>query len=199
MATSPVSICNMALAMLGETQILSISPPDDIPAANLCATYYDQARDKVLADREWSFAIAWRTLPALASNPSAAYSTAFKLPVDCVRVLRVYDTDKPRVDDQNSLQWVREGNNVITDAASVTISYVRRVTDANEFSPGFVQCLAIYLASLMANSITANAGLSGQLTQRYMMELSEAAAADGMQGRNQTIRFSSLVNARYRS
>ena len=50
--STPVDICNLALARLGdEANVQSISPPDGSTQAALCAQFYPIARDTALTMR----------------------------------------------------------------------------------------------------------------------------------------------------
>src|SRR6185312_13769649 len=54
---SEVTICNLALAHLGDTAtVASISPPDGSVQAQLCARFYFAARDAALEMAAWGFA-----------------------------------------------------------------------------------------------------------------------------------------------
>lgn len=54
---SEVTICNLALAHLGDTAtVASISPPDSSVQAQLCARFYYPARNALLEMASWGFA-----------------------------------------------------------------------------------------------------------------------------------------------
>lgn len=73
---SDVDICNVALALLGDTAIVgSINPPSGGAQASHCARFYPLCVNELLELHQWGFATTRVPLALLANNP--AYQTAF--------------------------------------------------------------------------------------------------------------------------
>lgn len=199
MASSPIQICNIALSHLGANPIISFQ--DGTPESNLCNTLYDQARQKVLEDAEWSFATARRELAKSSTVPPFGYSSQFKAPSDCLKVLEAFDkgtvSSNPET-SPNGTQWELESGYIMCDADIVLIRYTKDVTDTALFSAGYVQTLAAYLAYQMAGKLTGTRGLKSDMWTLYKAELDSAKSSDGIQGRTRVIRSSVLVTARNR-
>lgn len=194
---SEVDICNIALSHVGGGRILSLS--DNTEEAEQCRLHYPFARDKVLGEREWTFAVVRRELGKTATPPDFGYPNEFQMPSDAIRILTCHDSanvDHPHL--QNTTSWAKEGSVIITDADRLWCRYIARIEDPNKFTVGFIEAMAVYLAHKICIPITQNRGLSTELLNIYEAELAKAATVDGMQGRTQQIRHSRLANARFR-
>lgn len=192
---SIVEICNMALSEVGSGPIVSLN--DATTEAEQCRIHYSTARDKVLGEREWTFAVTRRELAKSATDPAYGHPNQFQLPSDCIRVLQCHSSsDVEPQSAPNSTDWSKEGPFVISDSDGIWCRYLRRVEDPNEFSAGFISALSFYLASRLAIPLQQNRGLRTELLQIYELELRKAAAVDGLQGRNKTVRFSRLDSVR---
>lgn len=199
MASSSVQICNIALGHLGANIIISFN--DNTAESTLCGALYDQARQKILEDAEWSFAVARRELAKSAVAPEFGYSARFKTPSDCIKVLEAFDKNAMSMRPQtspNDLQWEIESGYVVCDAEVVLIRYTKDITDTALFSAGYVQTLAAYLAYQMAGKLTGTRGLKSDMWTLYKAELDSAKSSDGIQGRTRVVRSSVLVTARNR-
>jgi hypothetical protein len=182
-----VEICNVALGWLGAELIASLN--DESTEARLCKVQYPLARDVVLEDRAWSFAMERRVLDTPdATAPVSGFTYAFTLPTTTIRVVRADDgTGDYRI------AWAVEGRKVLANVATVYIeSLVRPVSEAL-FSPAFCQALAARLAADLAISITENRQLQADLWSLYEKKLKAAAATDGLQGTSVRIRARSLA------
>ena len=70
MPQSDTSICNMALVSAGaRTQIASLDEAST--AARTCKLFYENTRDELLAEAQWTFANKFVTLPLITSLPGA--------------------------------------------------------------------------------------------------------------------------------
>lgn len=191
MATSDVQICNLGLSLLGDKTITSLD--DGTRPANLCSTHYASARDKVLADYPWTFALKRAQLAQLVMAPTFEWTYSYQLPPDCLRPLRTNFDDL-----SDASRWVVEGRQLLTNEAEVYLAYISRVTDPTQYSPHFVECLATYIAHLVAYALTNSRQTRTELLQTYQYRLSEAEEVDGQIGNGYmpTIIVSTLTNAR---
>ena len=197
MTISEVGIANIALTQLGARIIISVD--DDNLEANMVKVHYDSARDAVLEEREWTFAVKRATLAALQDAPEWGFGTAFPLPVDTIRVMEVRANLPQHIqfnELMNTLDWRREGDTIVCDANIIRIRYVSQVVDPLLFSAAFVQCLAARLAFEMAIGLTQSSKLQAQAATLYESKLKKAASTDGMQGRTQVARSSRLTGVR---
>lgn len=188
---SKVGICNMAIGWLGGTLITSID--DESAEAALCKTNYEECRDAVLEERDWSFATSRKVLSPSGTPPDFGYGNQFTLPADCLRVLAV--SSNPGF--TRKIDWEKEGNKVLADGEIVYVRYIRQVADETQFSSGFTQAFAARIAMEIALPLTSSAEMQQQMQQLYSVKLERAGAMDGMQGNNKpTMRHSKLLDVR---
>lgn len=189
MATSEVSISNMAIGWLGGNLITSLD--DASNEAALCKANYAICRDAVLEDRDWTFAMSRKALSPLTSTP-IGYAYQYQIPSDLIRVVNF--SDEPLF--VHDLHWERQGDVLVTDAAIVYLKYIMRVTDPTKFSSGFVHALAARIAMEIALPLTNSAEMQQSMSQLFGVKLERAGAMDGMQGKNVPLRTSRLIGVR---
>jgi len=182
---SVTSICNIALARLGANRILNID--DDTTEARLCKAVYDNLRDAVLEEHQWSFAIGRYQLPiASGSMVGGQYANRFLIPVNVINIIRAGSNSDDRVVNTDS--WRIEGEYIVSNAGTMYIKTIDKIIDPKMYSPMFTQALAIRIAAEIAWAITQSANIATGLLQEYARLMSLAAQKDGQQGTTQTIR-----------
>jgi hypothetical protein len=177
-----VSICNQALALLGEERILTLD--DNTKTAGKCKDTYAPSRDAVLEEVNPQFARKTALLPAETAPPIGPYSLAFPLPPDCINVWWC----GPSEDIYVQLEaWERVGDRIyampIGSQGQVFIWYTRRVEDAQQFTPTFADMLATRIAAELAYSITESGQRDQELWGKYERKRNIHSATDGQQGR----------------
>lgn len=188
--TSETSICNMALARLGHDQITSLD--DDSTAGRACKLFYAPTRDALLREHQWNFAIKRQALAQESTAPAFEYSYQYPLPADCLRVIRldeeIYSSGDP--------DYRVEQGKIVTDEGTVKIEYVAQITDAEQFEPLFVDCLAQRLAAELAMRLTDNAQAAQAAWQAYDQKVSMARTFDAREGRPRAIEADAWTLAR---
>ncbi len=186
-----VGICNLALGWVGAKLITSID--DDATGAELCKANWDAVRDAVLEARAWTFAVERANLAADPVAPAYGWAARYQVPADRLRVLEA-DDGSGRAD----FEWQREGAYLVTDqAAPLYIRYLKRVEDPALWSPIFAIAMSYRLAVVLSVPLTENRSLQADLWKLYDQALREAATRDGMQGRSEQVRPSSLAARRF--
>lgn len=195
MATE-VSICNLALARLGDdATVSSIDPPEGSAQAEQCRTFYPLARDSWLEAFTWSFCRARKQLAQVTSE-STSYEYAYALPSELLRAIAVIPSDA--TDDNLSsirefypvsyydahaysaevrapfhIEALEDGTRVVyTDLEDAILMYTKRVTDTSKFSPLFVNSLSYYLAGMLAGPLIS--GDRGMKTGQQMDSMAYA-------------------------
>lgn len=154
---SEVQICNLSLSMLGqESNVQSISPPDNSVAAEKCAQFYPIARDALLEAHAWTFNTRRAQLALLTTNPSATWSFAYSLPSNCVKPLAVYPSGI--TDDTESEDFVVESNTdgsavLCTNCPLAELKYQVQITSTGVLTPLAVVALARLLSAFLAGAI----------------------------------------------
>lgn len=166
MATQ-VDICNIALTSLGDQRIVSLS--DNNERARVCSARYEDVRDAVLRSYPWNCAIKRVKLTKSATTPAWGFAFYYPLPADCLRVIDVEDYVVP---------YEVEGRNIATDASTVKLLYLARVTDASQYDPLLVQAIGTRLAMEIAEPLTGRRDLRQDMTAKYQAILAEARSVD---------------------
>ncbi len=173
MTTSKVSICNAALAKIGAEPIASLE--EDTKRARFAAAAYDPVLAEVLAEHAWPFALARASLARLADAPLYGFSYAYQLPTDFIALV---DTSAGP-----GLAYQIEGRELLTDADTVMLRYVRRVTDPALFHSAFSDLLSTRLAAELALAITRKSADYEAAMTLYRARLAEVRGiASGSQG-----------------
>ncbi|MDO4642524.1 MAG: hypothetical protein Q4A74_01635 [Cardiobacteriaceae bacterium] len=158
---SVVSICNIALARLGDSAtVASIDPPEGSAQAEHCARFYPLALQTLLESHPWNFATR-RIKPALLYNRQEGWEYAYALPVDALVILSVLP--KGSTDDYENLgirvpvEYQLERNNnasvLLTDTPDITVRYISTATDPALYPANFVEALSWKLAALLAGPL----------------------------------------------
>lgn len=144
----PVTLCNAALARLGEARIVDLL--DDNVAARACHAMLPIARAEVLRSHRWNFATARATLAALGEAPAFGYARAYGLPADNLRVLEVNGvsgTGGP------GAAWEVEGEHLLCQDETCHLVYVRDEDNYHRWDPLAQAALILLLASRIAPAI----------------------------------------------
>jgi hypothetical protein len=177
-SVSQVDICNMALDMLREGPINSLTDDDD--RADWFRRNYPQTRDSLLARHPWNFAIKYASLAENTAGPTSQWTYAYDLPADLLRLLPI---QKDGYFEGQMKPHEVIGNTIETDEAPpLRIRYIARIESEGLFSANFVEALAASLAMKAAHWITGKASAM-QLAQATLAEvLAEAKRVDGQEG-----------------
>jgi len=195
MAKSKTEICNLAVSWLGGKHITSV---DDDPSkeARLCRANYDQSRQAVLEEREWTFAVKRATLTPLSEEPLFGYNYKFLLPPDLLVTINAYDPADAGQKQPPGISHVREGNHLCADISQVNIKYIFDLTNTTKFSSLFSQTVAAHIAANIAVGLTENATQQERMMVVYEDKLNKAISSDSLQGSNERIETSQLEKSR---
>jgi len=170
MAATETELCNEALAFLGANLIASLADATD--EARRCKQLYPGVRDAVLRQHPWRCAIVRVSLALDATAPVYGWANKFRLPADYLRLLEVQDDTEHQV----------EGNFVLSDAATLNVRYIRRITNTTEFDALLSKAIGYRLAADLASSLTGlDTKLKAALTL-YSDAITEARAVNLMEG-----------------
>lgn len=93
-----VTICNMALAHLGQSHGLEDFDNDRTVAGQMCRLFYNQVIDECFRDFPWPFAMKFGSLE-LVSDPTypvlPEWFYSYRVPLDCVMVRRIVPATLP--------------------------------------------------------------------------------------------------------
>lgn len=172
---SPVNICNIALAHIGDRRITQLDAAAQAANAlvRLCAEYYDLSRRQALAAHRWSFA---KKAAVLTRNPDAVtlgnYQFSHYLPTDRLRVMELVRGGPP-VDGQpphysGKIDHFKiVGEEVWTNNEYVAVEYIFDLTDPAKWPPHFQAAVARLLAHYLAGAVADGPGLAIQQLDLY--------------------------------
>lgn len=181
---SEKDICIYALQHIGEFADF-VSLDDNSSHATVAKTAYPFTRDSLLERHTWNFATRAVRLAPSAEKPLSEGWYAYPLPADCIRVVDVY-SGIPYETPTYQLELVGNARCVVTPAKDVWVRYIRKVTNTDFFTPGFVEALSWGLAAAIAGPIVkGDAGITAtqKLAQYAQVFEQKAAAVDAGQGR----------------
>lgn len=186
MAITDVTICNSALIKVGAQRISALS--DNTDRARLCQEQYDKNRQNLLVSHPWKFARARVALAADPVAPEYGWAFKFELPTDC---LRVWGTSTYPDD------WTTEGRFLLANTGSISINYIKDLTDESLFTPSFAEALACMIAEDISYALTKNASLGENLTRKTRAAVAFARNQNGQEGVGDRVYADTWLNSRY--
>ena len=170
---SVVDICNGALNQLGASTILSLT--EDSKNARLCNARYTQVRDSLFRSHPWNCLQKRIQLAADTTAPAWGFTSAYTLPADCLRLLRILDYDS---------NHKVEGRKILTNNSSMKILYVARIEDPNEYDELLRETISAALAADIAYAVTSSNPVSLNMYNLYQTKLKDARFVDATEGQN---------------
>ena len=201
MATSTTQIANLALSRVGAMQIASLDTSTS-EEARQCRLHFDQKRDQLLRQHQWSFATDRATLSALDAAPITEWAAAWQLPSDLVRLIRISGANRLQPIEDYAI----EGRLLLTnEEGPVNIVYVTSAAPVTEWDSLYVDALVCLLAAELAGSIAQSPPMKAELLQEFArLSLPAAVTADAresLSGENHGFRQisarSALLGARF--
>jgi hypothetical protein len=185
MATE-IQIANMALNFLGVDQISSLE--DNTKTARIVKNVFDTARDAVLQEHDWNFAITRANLAIIAGAPAFEYSFQHQLPTDLLKIVELFP---------KTLEYQVEEDRLLSHSQVVQLRYVKKVTNSSLYTPMFAQALAMKIAALLAYPLTNSTSLEVQKNGLYIDFLKSCKSADAQQGTPRKLFRDPFIDARY--
>jgi hypothetical protein len=183
---STVDVCNLALSILGQASIASIT--DNSNSARILNIEYDLLRRGMLEGPGiWRFSVKRASLPSLTQVPvSGPFTTMYAMPSDCLRPLQIGDTyagldlSDYRMGPTDA-DYSIEGKNILCDYGSpLSLQYVADVTDATLFNPNFVIAFAAQLAWTTCERLTGSDAKQEAANKRKTLATSAALASSAL-------------------
>lgn len=176
MPATQVSICNLALQLVGAKRIAAIDEGSE--QARACELLYEPTRQELLRTHFWRFARARASITASVTDPAWGYDKAFDRPADCLQVWAI-DTGGYST---RGVRWTVEGGSIYANTEGpLKILYSKDVTDEAEFDVLFVQLFAHQLAVYLCDPLTQDNTKSQLLSQSLGRIYANATAADAVE------------------
>ena len=165
-ALSVTRILNAALAKIGSKRINNYEDAaENSPQAIHCRMHYEMTRDSLLRSHFWRFASARAELSEDTTAPDFEWDNQFILPNDFLRFRSIYEEDGTT---SKSRRHAIEGQRLLTNLSTVSLRYVKKVTDPTKFDPLFVELLILQLALKLVGPL---AGGAPELQRALQLEL----------------------------
>ena len=107
-----IAVCNQSLGLLGASEITVAGTTDQNHI--YCTTFFDDARDEMLAAHRWNFAMK-RAYAIQTTDPIFGPDNAFTKPTDCIKVWGI--------EEAPDALWSMEKGAIITDEGSAALSW----------------------------------------------------------------------------
>ena len=184
-----VSICNQAIDLVGGNRIITIDD-ENSKEATICKAMYNDVRDLVLEDADWTFATKRYLLTPEVEAPAWGYSNQFTIIPEILRVINAAN-NADNLNGDSDLDWRREGNLILCNiSTNLYIKAIRQITDESKFSAGYTQTFIYKIASHLAIPIAGSRTLHDDMVAMYEKQKDDATANDGRQGRSDRINSS---------
>jgi hypothetical protein len=191
-------ILNTALQQIKVSKRVTGLDQNNSKEASAFDEVYEDKLAELLEMHKWNFATKRVQLARLSTTPPFEWLYEYQLPHDFIRVHRAYDNSDGRggIDDEIA---VEEGV-LRTDATSIYLKYVYRVTDPNLMTPTFRSAFAKLLASQVAVSLTNDTTLRDRMYREFQEDaLPTAKSIDSLQDAPEQMPESNWVTCRYGS
>lgn len=197
MATQ-VQICNLALMNIGVRSITSLTEASE--AARRCALVYDAAVEAVLREHDWNFANRTESLALISGETLDGWEYVYMYPSNCLNPLKIKDEDgsAPDVPYVFKVQQSSSGasKSIATDVVNAKLEYTAKISDEAMFDSSFVEALSYKLAAMLAQPLTKNTTLAGNMFTLYQSVMLKAKSVNKNEGNYKSEPTSSYIDAR---
>lgn len=202
MSSVAVEICNDALNHLGAEAINDLA--DDNNIARTCNRQYKIAKDYILRQHLWNFAIQRDQITSSGMSSIFGEAYTFIVPANCVRIYKVIDDSYQPIRYKVEkgiiyalpVQKMDLPTTPTTPDPSINLVYVDNTAEEHLFDPTFKKAVAAQLAADMCYKITQSTTLMSGLVKLARDYVAEARSTDSMEGEAQDINFDYFDKAR---
>jgi hypothetical protein len=190
---SDVAICNLALDLIKEATITTLSSPTD-KTSSLCGRWYPVERESTLAAYNWNFALKSRAIQRGGTPEVSDYPDYYPFPNDYLKLRAIANPKIPL----SQCKYEIQGKNLFYDngnGASLDIWYTRDETDVAVYPGLFINVLAHRLALRIGKKLTGKASIMNDIRADLKDLLMQARGADGQIRPPTRYESSRIVNA----
>jgi hypothetical protein len=173
------TVCNYALNRIGVAAVVDLS--EGTVNSELCNRFLPNAVQHLLNEYDWNFARKRIRPSPLAEKPLFGWKVQFQLPVDLMRIIKVYGTRADTVSDADRIDYQIEGRLLLCGTEDIEIVYINRPLTADQIPYHFADALAAYLAYLLAPAVTGSEQLIAMTAQQMQQQVEQAKRIDAMQ------------------
>lgn len=171
-----VSLCNTALAMIGQNSISSLGEKTN--RSLKCNTIYNHLKCAVLRMHPWKSASL-----GVSIVPSAGFTTGlqkFVLPTDFLRVIRVWFGNYT-ADTEDDPKYIAEGDGLHlpgNSTQSLNVRYVSSTVPESNYDSLLADAISARIAADLAYSLVNSTSLKQEMMREFEHKLARAKAID---------------------
>jgi hypothetical protein len=183
MPDSTAQLASNALRLIGADPITALT--DDSARARVMDGLFIPTLDAKIQEHNWNFAQRRVALAELADTPVWGYAHQFQLPQDpfCLQVLETNLETNEAWRVETFATVTASYRVLVTDASSVSILYLARITDPTLYPALFGRAFEYELAYLASYALSRNAQLRDLLFRDKEMAWQKAKSRDGQEAR----------------
>ena len=161
-ASTWLGMANTALSRINKQILQTLD--DGSTSALLCNQLITECTKNILNQYDWHSARKRAMIAPQLQKPEFGYRNRFVFPGDYIRLYKVH----------SSLPWTREGNAILSDENTLSITYIAYPKTPDTLDPLIVDAITTMLAEELAVSLTADSSLVNLLYQETEMKLEKA-------------------------
>ena len=186
MTTTKVSICNVALGLIGDRTIASFD--EGTAHAQRCRDFYDQTRRAVLRDHPWSCAKKRAILSPISTYPSFGFAHAFPLPRDFLRII-----------DAGCRDFDIESRHILANTNQINLVYIADNDNEETWDSMLVDAMSLKLASRLAKPNTGSDASGQSALAEYERLIKRARAINAQERPSEDMQYedSRYIGGRY--
>lgn len=190
---SAVGVCNLALDLIKEAPISSITSPTTKPE-ELCSRWYDLKRQSVLMAYNWNFALVSAAINRSGTPTITNFTDKYALPNDYLKLRAIIDPEFPlgrrRFEIQGTSLFYSNGEEDTLD-----IWYTADITNVVIWPALFMELTAHELALTLGKKLTARPSIMKDVKDDLKDLRLKARAVDGQIRPPKKYSSSRIVNA----
>ena len=197
MATSETEIANSALGHLGISAIASLD--DNAPSARAAKRQYPIKRDALIRRYRWNFAMTRTTLAPDGTKPLFGFENQFTVPSDYLAIVGLFDENELLRNYTASEQpWKKEGDRILANGDTLSLFYIRRVTDPRQFDALFDEALGWFLAIDLGPKLSSSKKMVELAVFGFKDAIKDAKLINAIEGTPEIIEASTWLDSRAR-
>jgi hypothetical protein len=173
---SDISICNLALAHLGQKPITSLTEATE--SARALNRIYEISRDVVLRAKDWKFATVKAALVEVSDEDVPGWVYVYAYPSKCLCVRKIFDdieSKDPQKLEYEVMYIPSIGQKVICcDSEDAYIEYTYQLSDSTIFDVSLINAFSFLLAAQVGKPLTGNDDIAKLMLQIYGNMVSDA-------------------------
>ena len=190
MSITKTSLVNKALTLCGASPITNIT--DDTNNARIVNRVYEISRVSILTECKWTFAATRASLTLSAATMPWYYDDEAYVYVKPSGALRIFN-----VSDEDA-EWRVEGDYIVSDTASLGISYVYDHDDPTKYPPKFLEAFIDKLCADISFMILNSEKKAEAFVAKYeKISLPKAMSENSQTGTQQKPKDDAWVNAKW--